>query len=250
MSDLVTEPVRRIQRVRHELQRRELEVTRVETLSPNFVAVTLRGESLSSFRSDSFDDHVKLFFDQGAKRDYTPRRFDAARQELTIEFALHGEGVASDWARQATVGQRLSVGGPRGSMIIPFDYDWHLLIGDDSALPAVHRRIEELPPHARVVALLQVSDAADRRAFPEQVQVQWVASREELHAAVTALVLPEGEGFAWAAGESTAMTALRPVLVAKGLSKDVLKVSAYWKLGAEAFHESLGDPGAATVKQS
>ncbi|MFG6432322.1 siderophore-interacting protein [Roseateles sp. LYH14W] len=239
MSDLATAPARRIQRIRHELQRRDLEVTRVEQLSPNFVAVTLHGESLASFRSDSFDDHVKLFFGDDAKRDYTPRSFDTDRRELTLEFALHGSGAASDWARQAAVGQRLAVAGPRGSMVIPTDYDWHLLIGDDSALPAVHRRLEELQPEAHVIVLLQVGDAADRRPLPAHAQVQWVATPEELQAAVAALALPDGEGFAWAAGEASAMAALRPLLVAKGLPKEALKVAAYWKAGAAAFHETI-----------
>ena len=239
MSDFATSPVRRIQRIRHELQRRDLEVTRVEQLSPNFVAVTLHGESLASFRSDSFDDHVKLFFREDVRRDYTPRRFDKERRELTIEFALHSSGAASDWARQAAVGQRLVVAGPRGSMVISSNYDWHLLIGDDSALPALHRRLEELPAEARVIVLLQISDAADRRAFPAKTQVKWVETPEALQAAVAALTLPDGDGFAWAAGEAAAMTALRPLLVAKGLPKEALKVAAYWKAGAAAFHETL-----------
>ncbi len=241
MSDPTTAPVRRIQRVRHELLMRDLEVSRVEQLSPHFVSVTLHGESLASFRSDSFDDHVKLFFGETDRRDYTPRSFDRERCELTIEFALHGAGAASDWAGQAAVGQHLRVGGPRGSMIIPTDYDWHLLIGDDSALPAVHRRLEELPPEARVITVLQVGDAADRRLFTgrAQTEVNWVQSPEALQSAVAALKLPDGEGFAWAAGEASAMASVRALLVAKGLPKEALKVAAYWKAGAAAFHETL-----------
>ena len=99
---------RRVRRVRHELRRRELEVARVEALSPGFVAVTFAGEELAGFVSDSFDDHVKLIFDTGTGepvgRDYTPRRFDAPARELTIEFALHGHGAASEWARHARPG--------------------------------------------------------------------------------------------------------------------------------------------------
>jgi len=240
MSDQDILPVRRIQRIRHELQRRDLEVTRVERLSPGFVAVTLHGDSLATFRSDSFDDHVKLFFGDDAKRDYTPRSFDTARQELTLEFALHGSGAASDWARQVSPGQRLLVGGPRGSMVIPMDYDWHLLVGDDSALPAVRRRLEELPADAQVLVVLQAA-VEDRElpAGPAHTRVQWVDTPEALQAAVTALTLPAGEGFAWAAGEASAMAALRAVLVGKGLAKEQLKVAAYWKAGATAFHETL-----------
>ncbi|MGM9482822.1 siderophore-interacting protein [Roseateles sp. NT4] len=240
-----TTPVRRIQRVRHELLRRELEVRQVEQLSPNFIAVTLKGESLASFRSDSFDDHVKVFFDETgaepARRDYTPRRFDTETRELTLEFALHGSGAASDWARQATAGQQLTLGGPRGSMIIPTDYDWHLLIGDDSALPAVHRRLEELPEGSRAIVMLQLGDAGDRRLLTSRanLQVEWVQTADELVSAIAALALPDGEGFAWAAGEASVMARVRQVLVDKRLPKEAMKVAAYWKAGAMAFHETL-----------
>lgn len=241
MPEPTDTPARRVQRVRHELLLRDLEVRRVERLSPNFVAVTLHGDSLASFRSDSFDDHVKVFLDEAERRDYTPRRFDRDRLELTLEFALHGSGAASDWARQAAAGQRLRVGGPRGSMIIPTDYDWHLLVGDASALPAVHRRLEELPEGSHALVVLQADDAADRRplASAARLDVQWVSTTQALLSAVAALSLPPGEGFGWAAGESATMLQLRPLLLEKGLPKEALKVAAYWKAGATAFHETL-----------
>ncbi|HSV45569.1 MAG TPA: siderophore-interacting protein, partial [Ramlibacter sp.] len=153
-------PRRRVERVRHELRAREVEVTRIERLSPGFVAITFGADALEGFTSLSFDDHLKFMTPDGAgemvRRDYTPRRFDAARRELTIEFALHGHGHASDWARQAAPGQRATVGGPRGSMVIPPDYDWHLLAGDATALPAIHRRLEELPASSRAIVVAQV----------------------------------------------------------------------------------------------
>src|SRR6185369_9649473 len=99
------------------------------------------------------------------RRDYTPRRYDAAAGELTIEFALHGDGPAARWAAQAAPGQRATIGGPRGSFVIPLDYDWHLLVGDESAMPAIARRLEELPAGATAIVILQVRDAADRRAL-------------------------------------------------------------------------------------
>src|SRR5689334_8217015 len=104
-----------VQRVRHELKVRELEVSAVERLSPGFAAITLQGEALADFTSLGFDDHVKLIFGEPgegqARRDYTPRRFSREARELVIEFALHGTGAASDWARTARVGDRLLVGG-------------------------------------------------------------------------------------------------------------------------------------------
>ena len=243
-----TSPVNRVQRVRHELRRRDLQVVRVESVGPGFRRITFAGESLAGFVSASFDDHVKLFLDPAAggtepvRRDYTPRRFDAAAGELSIEFALHGDGPAADWAAQATVGQRATIGGPRGSFVIPTDFDWHLLVGDETALPAIARRLEELPAGARVFVVLHVANPADRRVLDSAaaVRVQWVDEAAALIDAVRALVLPEGEGYAWCAGEAGAMAATRRVLVEeKGLDPRAIRAAAYWKRGASAHHENL-----------
>jgi NADPH-dependent ferric siderophore reductase len=239
---------RRVERVRHETKRRDLQVVRVSTPSPHFRSITFGGESLADFVSASFDDHVKLILDtDGAEpvwRDYTPCRFDRAARELTIEFALHGDGPASRWAAQATPGQHATVAGPRGSFVIPMDFDWHLFAGDDTAVPAVARRLEELPAGARAIVVLQTADAADRRRFPgaADVDVQWVADGAELIRAVRALQLPAGAGYAWCAGEAGAMATLRRVLVdEKGHDRHAIRAAAYWKRGASAHHENLED---------
>ncbi len=240
-------PVRRIERVRHELHRREVQVARVEPLSPHFVAITFVSvpgaePSLAGFVSASFDDHLKFIFTTPAgdtvRRDYTPRRFDAERGELTLEFALHGHGLASEWARTATVGQRATIGGPRGSMIIPADFDWHLLVGDATALPAMHRRLEALPADARVWVLALVDDAADQRAWARSAHqhTQWLHTPQALLAAVEALALPAGDGFAWGAGEASLMVRVRELLQAHGHPREAMRLSAYWKRGASDFH--------------
>ena len=115
-------------RLRHDVVLRTLVVLRVEQLSPHMRRVTLGGPGLRGFHSAAPDDHVKLFFPNhdgelvlptlgpnGAEfpagrepspmRDYTPRRHDAARGELLIDFVLHGDGPASNWATQAAPGQ-------------------------------------------------------------------------------------------------------------------------------------------------
>lgn len=235
---------RRVQRVRHEVRRREVEVVRVERIGANFVAVTFANPSLADFVSDSFDDHVKFIFPgpagEAVMRDYTPRSFDRESCTLTIEFALHGHGLACEWARNAAPGQHATIAGPRGSMIIPTDYAWHLLAGDATALPAIHRRIEELPAGASAVVVAQVADAADRRQFASaaRLDVRWVSTSDELIAAVRALPLPEGEGFAWCAGEAHSMARLRELLIAqKQHPREAMRVAAYWKPGASDFHE-------------
>ena len=236
----------RVQRVRHELKRRDLQVVRVETLSPHVRSITFGGESLADFVSASFDDHVKLLLDLGGaepvRRDYTPRRFDPVARELTIEFALHGEGPAARWAEQAAPGQWVAVAGPRGSFVIPTDFDWHLLIGDESALPAIARRLEELPAGARVTAIVQAADPADRRPLrcAATLTLQWVADGAELLAAVRSLPLPAGEGYVWCAGEARITAELRRMLVQdKGHDRHAIRAAAYWKHGAAAHHENL-----------
>ncbi len=240
-------PTRRVQRVRHELRRRELEVARVERLGPGFVAVTFRGPELEDFVSASFDDHVKLIVEDGSaepvRRDYTPRQFDRAARELVIEFAVHAAGRASDWARGVKPGQKAIVGGPRGSLIIPTDYEWHLLVGDATALPAMRRRVEELPAGARILVVAK-ADEGERLPFTGSArpEVQWVATDEALVAAVQSLSLPAGEGFSWAAGEAATMARVRKVLVDdKRQPKEAMRVAAYWKRGASAHHENLED---------
>lgn len=235
-------PTRRIERVRHELHRRDVTVTRIVRLSPGFLSITFGGESLTSFVSLSFDDHVKFMVEDDTgtlqRRDFTPRSFDLQRCELTLEFALHDHGPASQWARRARVGDTAVIGGPRGSMIIPTDYDWHLLAGDASALPAMHRRLEELPVGSRVLVIAHVADAADQRVFQSQatLKVQWVHSADALVQALRELPLPPGEGFAWSAGEASAMAQVRDVLLTKQqMPLASTRISAYWKHGSADF---------------
>lgn len=241
----------RVQRVRHELKFRDLVVRRVERPSPHLVAVVLGGEGLADFTSPSFDDHVKVFIPtpegEPARRDYTPRHFDPAAGELTLEFVLHGDGPAAAWAEQAAPGQPLRVAGPRGSFLIPTDYAWHLLVGDETALPAIARRLEELPADASVALWLQVADPADRRlpASACRPQVRWLDDDAAVLATARAWALPPGEGYVWAAGEGHLMAELRRVLVDdKGHDKRAIRAAAYWKRGASADAEAGGEPAA------
>ena len=265
--------LRSVQRVRHALKLRRLSVHAVRALSPHIVSVTFTGDDLHDFVSASFDDHVKLMLPPGpgqalvlpvpqpngekpslppgavapVMRDYTPRRVDLAAGELDIEFALHGDGPAAQWAAQAAPGQQVGIGGPRGSFVVPPDYDWHLLIGDETALPAIARRLEELPPAVPAIVIVQVGDAADQRALSSRanVHVEWLtaesASAESaLVNATRALKLPTGEGYAWAAGEARAIAQVRRVLVEEhGVDRHHVRAAAYWKHGAAAHHENI-----------
>ncbi|WP_322102824.1 siderophore-interacting protein [Paraburkholderia sp. J41] len=259
-------------RVRHPLKFRLLRVARVAPVSPALVRVTLTGD-LSDFVSASFDDHVKVFFpEEGAEkpilpslgpdgivfpegvarpaaRDYTPRRYDPEANELDLEFALHEAGPATAWAAQARPGQYLGVGGPRGSLVIPSEFDWHLLIGDETALPAIARRLAELPAGARVAVVVEVANRAARIALPTEADLYavWVYRDESegeqpLADAVSQVWLPPGEGYVWAAGEASSIRAVRAHLCnERGVDKKRVRASAYWRRGAQAAHETIDD---------
>ncbi|ARP91034.1 NADPH-dependent ferric siderophore reductase [Bordetella genomosp. 9] len=271
----MTGPDLTVQRVRHELKMRLLQVVRTTRVSPQLLRVTLTGDDLRGFVSASFDDHVKLCFpapghDKPAlpsigpngismpegvprpeARDYTPRRYDAASNELDIDFVLHGDGPACTWAAQARPGQYLGVGGPRGSFVIPTAFDWHLLIGDETALPAIARRLEELPADRRAIAIIEVADEQARIALPsrEGLTVRWLHRHDapagdpaRLEQAARDVPLPAGEGYVWAAAESAAAKAVRQVMVQeRGIDKTRIRASSYWKRGAAAVHETHED---------
>jgi len=233
-----------VQRVRHELHIRDVSVARIAPLGDSFLSITFQGEALAQFTSLSFDDHVKFMFDvngEQVRRDFTPLHYDAEQRELTLEFALHEDGASSVWARAATVGQRAIIGGPRGSMVIPSGYDWHLLAGDRSALPAIRRRLAELPAGSKVTAVIHAS-GGDRLAVETKaaLDLRWVDSDAELVEALRSLELPAGEGFAWFGGEAATAKAVRALLLEdKGHPKEAMRISAYWKQGVADHHENL-----------
>ncbi|WP_395399833.1 siderophore-interacting protein [Pseudoduganella sp. UC29_106] len=234
-----------VQRVRHEIRQRDITVTRIEQLAPDYLSITFSGEALEGFTSLSFDDHLKFILSNDEEsrvwRDYTPRHFDPAKRELTLEFALHHDGAATDWARAATVGTSVTIAGPRGSMMIPTDYDWHLLAGDATALPAIRRRLAELPDSAKVIVIASGDDNASLLPLSSQfLQVHRVAGEEEMAAAVRALLVPAGLGYCWCAGEAAAMKQLRDVLSnEKQHPKNAMRIAAYWKQGVQMHHENL-----------
>ncbi|MBB2494231.1 siderophore-interacting protein [Aquipseudomonas ullengensis] len=247
-----------IHRVMHELKRRRLDVLRVTDLTPRMRRITLGGPELAGFISLGSDDHIKLFFAQNAAeqaaletlqlaskgnddgprpamRDYTPRRYDAALNELDIDFVLHGDGPASTWAEQAAPGQHLYVGGPRGSMIVPDSFDSYLLIGDETALPAIARRLEELPANRQVLALIEVANAAEQQTLRSaaNVEIHWLhrEAGQDLLSAVKGVSLPGGSLYSWVATESALSRRIRRVLLDDfAVNEDFLKAAGYWKL--------------------
>ncbi len=210
-------------RVRHETRFRLVELVTTRRVTPHLVRVTVGGEQLHGFTSLGFDDHIKVFvppeckaldtlpvagpsgpvFDlpvQPAMRDYTPHHFDPDAGTLQLDFALHGTqceaGPATAWALRARVGERLVIGGPRSSFLVGTKFDWHLLVGDDTALPAIRRRLAELPSGARAVVFAEVAGAEDAELFQSaaEVKAHWVIRQagSRLADALAAASFPEG----------------------------------------------------------
>lgn len=246
------------------------EVVRTERLTPHLVRVVLGGPAFDSFVAQAdpatlakTDRYVKLLMakpglglrppydldalrgelapeDVPVRRTYTIRALDPVARTLAIDFVVHGdEGIAGPWAAAARPGDLLALSGP-GGMYAPTDAVAveHLLLGDESALPAVAAGLEGMPAHARGLALIEVGGESDRLplARPEGVEVRWVhrdgaVAGERLVDAVRGLPAPTGAVQVFAHGERTAMKGVRAVLQGWGLTRDDYSLSAYWALG-------------------
>lgn len=230
----------RIERIRHDTRRRTLTIARTDRLTPHMIRLTLTGPDLEGFVSAGFDDHIKLFIPQEggeAMRDYTPRRFGP--EGLTVDVVDHPGGPAADWARAAVAGDAVTIGGPRGSRVIDGPIHHWLLIGDETALPAIGRKIEEAPAGCAITAVVAVPSAADEQVFETAaaVSLHWVhrdaaeAHRPEpMMTALEGIALPD-RTFAWVAAEAGVARALRDRLVERGLPRAWTAAAGYWLRG-------------------
>jgi NADPH-dependent ferric siderophore reductase len=239
-----------ITRVRQEPKIRSLVVDHVEQVTPKMLRITLTGADLADFNSPGFDDHVKLIVPGVAgameRRDYTPRRY--GDNILVLDFAVHEAGPATRWALAAKAGDTLQVAGPNGSTIVSPDVRRWFLIGDETALPAIGRRIEEAQEDTQITAVVAVGDGSEEQRFTTRAALTmiWahrppVASGDPttlLHA--VARVTLEIETFVWIAAEAAVARAMRDhVLTAKSHPKAWLKAGGYWIKGQADGRERI-----------
>lgn len=259
---------RAARRVRHDTRLRLLTVTAITDITPLMRRIRLEGD-LDGFASPGHADHIKAFFfpegvtpllppigPNGAEfppgtrpemRDYTPRFWNIAQGWIELDFVLHGDGLAASWAAAAAPGKTLVIGGPRGSLVIPMAFDWYLLAGDETALPAIGRRIEELPAGAKVLALIEVDNAAEEQRFDTEADLTLTyLHRNGAPAGTTSLVLdaaraarfPEGVAYAYIAGEVGMAKSVRAHLTeSRGFNPEYVKAAGYWRLGVADAHE-------------
>jgi NADPH-dependent ferric siderophore reductase len=239
-------------------------VQRVERLTPGMVRIVLGGPGLAGFAAGEFTDHyVKLLFppdgvvypepfDLAAiragmpreqwprTRTYTVRRWDAARAELTIDVVHHGDaGLAGPWAGRVRPGDHIRFLGPGGAYAPDPAADWHLLAGDESALPAVAAALERLPAGAPADVFLEVAGPQEEQPLdsPGRLRVTWLHRGdrpvgEALVRAVTGWATPPGAGQAFVHGEAGFVKQLRRLLqVDRGIPRERLSISGYWRAG-------------------
>jgi NADPH-dependent ferric siderophore reductase len=241
-------------------------VARVSRLSASLVRVVLHGDALARFGPPTeADAYVKVLFlhpdgdyprpvdparikaemapDYWPRlRTYTVRTFDAERRELTLDFVVHGDaGVAGPWAAAAQPGDEVFILGPGGGYSPRPAAAWHLLVGDESALPAIAVALERIPDGADVRALIEVHSAGDEIELvaPEGVAVTWLyrgdgAVGSRLVDAVSQWEPPVGDGQAFVHGEAGMVKEIRRYLrTERGIPLDQLSISGYWRQGAD-----------------
>ncbi|MDF2807064.1 MAG: hypothetical protein K0S43_2010 [Cellulosimicrobium sp.] len=273
----------------HPLVLRRVEVARVVDVTPRMRRVTLVGPELGAFERDGlpmpafdapwFDDHVKIVLASDGDvasalpvqrahgidwppapnrqgRDYTPRRWDAAAGELDLDLVLHGDGPAAAWARAARPGSELWFVGPKASTVWPDDVDWALLAGDETALPAIGRFLDERPADVpvQVVVTIGAESARQDLALREGDTVRWVVApegdRAALDEAVRALAWWPGQVYAWAASESRALLPVRRYLTReRAVPRTHVDVTGYWHAEPAAAPAPAQGPAAEAQPQ-
>ncbi|OIJ88792.1 siderophore-interacting protein [Streptomyces monashensis] len=241
---------------------RTAQVVRTERLTPHMQRVVLGGEGLADFAADTCTDHyVKLLFGPAGvtypepfdlerireefpreqwpvTRTYTVRAFDPELRELTLDFVVHGdEGLAGPWATRVRPGETMRFMGPGGAYAPDPEADWHLLAGDESALPAISRALESLPAGSRAHVFVEVSGPGEEQKIDSDTAVVWLHRGERpvgeaLVEAVRGLDFPEGRLHAFVHGEAGFVKELRRLLrIEKQVPREDLSISGYWRLG-------------------
>lgn len=239
-----------------------LRVLRKQQLTPHMVRIFAGGDGFAAFEPNEFTDaYVKVLFprpgvtypdpfDMGViraeypaeqwpvMRSYTVRQYDPDARELAIDFIHHGdEGVGGPWAHQVRPGDEMLVNGPGGVYAPGAEADWHLLVGDESALPAIAVSLETMPAGALAHVFLEVEDASEEQPLVTKAdaQVRWLhrSAGADLVGAVRELEFPDGTLQAFVHGEAGFVRRLRRFLLdEREMRKDLLSISGYWRRGA------------------
>ncbi|MGV9675393.1 siderophore-interacting protein [Nocardia sp. NPDC003482] len=244
-------------------------------IGPNFVRVTLGGPGLAGFIPMGYDQWFRLFLPgrdglrlpsaasnlwyaqylmmgkdhRPVVRNYTVRAWRPAGAgefgetgELDIDFAMHGgETPACEWAGGVTPGERVGLLDEGIMYQVPQHCSYSLLVGDESALPAIAGILRSAPRDLRGSAYVEIvhPDDAQDLGEPEGVQVNWLVRSDPTAAvgsvalaAVRDAALPEGGVYGFVAGEQRLASGVRRHLAAdRGVPKADICFTGYWRVG-------------------
>jgi len=236
----------------------------VSRISSRLVSVLVTGDDLDGFTDAAPTSHLKVFLpadgqdepnlpeftpdgavfaDDGPRptvRTYTPRRYDPATKTLEIQFLLHGEGPASEWAQRAKPGDKLAVAGPGGRFSLEPVAEYWWLAADESAIPAVATLLDALPETVAADVHIEVDGPDDEIDFggTAKASITWRrrdsgAFGAELIAAAREADIPEGARI-WVACEAGAMRDIRRYFTReRGIPAGQLVTRGYWRTGEQ-----------------
>jgi NADPH-dependent ferric siderophore reductase len=231
--------------------RRAWRLTVVEktTVSPHMTRIRFHGRDLNELEWKRGQDLVlEIPATAGvARRHYTIRNLDPVARTIDVDFVLHGDGMTAAWLAGTDTGAELIAVGPRGHTYVR-QADWHLFVGDETAVPAIFAMMEGLPSGARAQAVLEIGSDEDKIAFRAQahVVIEWV-SRNGASAGPSRLLydrverfrFPAGEGHAYVIGETANVRAIRHRLIERGLARNRIAAEGYWRRGRVGGHDHV-----------
>src|SRR6478609_1578376 len=138
-------------------------VTAAEQLTPRMRRVTVQSDEMRGVEirpAQDIEIHLREAGGRRVKRRYTIRHSRPDVGELDLDVLLHGIGAGAAWGATAARGDDVSFQGPRGKLEMRHA-TWHVLCGDESALPAIATVTESLPEGEQSVAVIEVGAATD-----------------------------------------------------------------------------------------
>ncbi|MEV0355625.1 siderophore-interacting protein [Nocardia sp. NPDC050697] len=213
-----------------------LTVAEVRPLSPGFTRVVLEGAGLAQYRAPRPADAFKLELstdDTGRPllRAFTVREFDATSGRLTLDIARHARGAAVNWLATVSPGDAVTLAGMRPEWVAADGVRDHVLIGDDTAVPAIAAIIDSLGPEHRVWAYVSTTDPALLPRHPN-LELQLLDSVTDIETRTPAAISARRRTQVWVAAEAAAVRRVRAhVLGPWGVARADLLARAYWKRG-------------------
>jgi NADPH-dependent ferric siderophore reductase len=224
-------------------KRLSFEVVESGKISPSMQQIVLTAPELAGFRYDPGQDVMLLVAADGTRpirRRYTIRCLDRQALALTLNIVRHASGPGELWVSQARAGDTIEGIGPRGKITTSPAADWHLFMGDESAMPAILAMTESLPGDADATLVIEIPAPDDEQELlaPARTRLTWLhrlsgvaGDSALLSAEATEIELPPGNGHAYLFGEASVVLRLREILTGRGLRQEQISPKAYWGRG-------------------